>query len=651
LAVEQNPASIVITDLKGNIEYVNQKFAQVSGYTRQEVIGRNPRVLKSGETSRKDYEKLWKTITRGEVWHGEFHNKKKNGDLYWEDARISPITNENGKITHFVALKEDITERKRAESESLEKSKELEALFSISSHLRTAQTAEEMVPLVLEQMAQVLNADANALILLSEDRKRFTYKLGDGLLAINTGLQFDVSDSISGHIMETLQPYVTLDFENDPRRARAINGHGVGAAALVPLQSEAEFIGVLLCARAKNSPVGPFTPAETRLLTAIGEMVGNALRRAKLYDDARERMQRVQVLRSIDAAINANMDLIVTLRMLINQLLSMLKVEAAAILLYNSSMNTLEHTVSHGFKYKDIQDARAKLGREPANTVILEHRLITIRDLKNVEDPSYREIAVKEGFASCHIVPMLAKGQICGILEVYSRSVLEPDQEDLIEFLKALSSQAAIAINNTQLFNNLEKSNLELSLAYDATIEGWSKALELKDRETEGHTLRVTAWTVELAKLVGIEERKIMHIRRGALLHDIGKMGTPDHILKKAGKLTDKEWVIMRQHTENAYNMLYPIAFLRPAIDIPYCHHEKWDGTGYPRNLKGEGIPYVARLFAVVDVWDAITSNRPYRKAWETDKALEYIKSESGRHFDPAIAGLFVNEIDRFIKR
>jgi putative two-component system response regulator len=186
----------------------------------------------------------------------------------------------------------------------------------------------------------------------------------------------------------------------------------------------------------------------------------------------------------------------------------------------------------------------------------------------------------------------------------------------------------------------------EILTAYDKTIEGWSKALDLRDKETEGHTQRVTEKTVSLALAYGMTEEQLKHIWRGALLHDVGKLGIPDSILLKPGKLTDDEWKTMRQHPVHAYEWLSQIDYLKPALDIPYCHHEKWDGTGYPRGLKGEEIPLSARLFAAIDVWDALTSDRPYRKAMTRDQAYQYILSESGRHFDPAIVQLIAAHIE-----
>jgi len=217
---------------------------------------------------------------------------------------------------------------------------------------------------------------------------------------------------------------------------------------------------------------------------------------------------------------------------------------------------------------------------------------------------------------------------------------LKPDKEWL-DFLATLAGQAAIAIDSAILFRDLQRSNVELTLAYDATIEGWSLALDLRDRETEGHTQRVVEMTVNLARFVGVNEMELVHIRRGALLHDMGKIAIPDNILHKTGPLTDEEWEIMHQHPQHAYQMLMPVKYLKPALDIPRYHHEKWDGTGYPIGLSGEQIPLAARTFAVVDVYDALTSQRPYRPAWSREEALEYIRSQASKHFDPMVVKAF----------
>jgi putative nucleotidyltransferase with HDIG domain len=201
---------------------------------------------------------------------------------------------------------------------------------------------------------------------------------------------------------------------------------------------------------------------------------------------------------------------------------------------------------------------------------------------------------------------------------------------------------AQLAQSFNHMVDSLRRSNEELLEAYDNTIEGWSKALEMYDKETEGHTQRVTDLTAELARRMGIEGEELRHLRRGALLHDIGKMGVPGEILNKPGRLTTEEDAIMKRHTEFAERMLSKIAYLQPALEIPLHHHERWDGTGYPRGLKGEEIPLAARIFAVVDVWDALTSDRPYRDGWHWEQVLEHLQAARGTKFDPEVVDYFI---------
>jgi putative nucleotidyltransferase with HDIG domain len=288
-----------------------------------------------------------------------------------------------------------------------------------------------------------------------------------------------------------------------------------------------------------------------------------------------------------------------------------------------------------------MHTANLRLGERHAGRCALELRAIHVPDLS--ADPA--EFAKfprfgEEKFVAYYAVPLIAKGQVKGVLEVFHRSPHSPTKE-WTTFLEALAGQTAIAIDNSTLFDGLQRANVELVLAYDTTLEGWSRALDLRDEETEGHTQRVADQTLRLARAMGLGDKDMMQIRRGALLHDIGKMGIPDSILLKPGPLSDDEWAIMRKHPVYAYELLSPIPYLREALDIPYCHHEKWDGTGYPRGLKAEEIPRSARIFAVVDVYDALTSDRPYRAAWPNAKAIDHIQAQVGRHFDPKVVEAF----------
>ena len=249
--------------------------------------------------------------------------------------------------------------------------------------------------------------------------------------------------------------------------------------------------------------------------------------------------------------------------------------------------------------------------------------------------PAEKFVVDSRNLVSILYFPLLLKDSAIGIFIVGTTDQPRQFAANELDLCYVLSYEVSLAVTNAQLYEKTQRAVIDISLAYNATLEGWSRMLDMRDHVTETHTHRVTELTVKLAKRMGIPESELGHIRKGALLHDIGKMGIPDSILQKPASLTKSEWTIMKTHPEKAYQVLSQIDYLLPALDIPFCHHEKWNGTGYPRKLKGEEIPLSARIFAVIDVFDALTSDRPYRKAWDKKKALTYIQEQSGRHFFP----------------
>lgn len=408
---------------------------------------------------------------------------------------------------------------------------------------------------------------------------------------------------------------------------------------------------------------GESSETEYRLVRADGEMIwvrdsarveqagsshlvygviSDITERKRAENQIQTHLQHIQALHEIDQVISTSLDLGYTLNSFLEQVTQQLAVDAADVLLHNPHTLTLDFVAGRGFRTLALQHTSLRLNQGHAGKVAMERRTLVICDLvynpgSFLSSPAF----AGEGFASYIGVPLIAKGQIKGVLEIFHRTRLDPGPEWL-GFLETMAGQAAIAIDNATLFSDLQKSNLELTLAYETTLEGWARALELRDKETQGHSQNVTEMTIKLAKSLGITGSRLEHIRRGALLHDIGKMGVPDDILLKPGPLTDDEWAIMRRHPVYAFEMLSPIEFLRPALDIPHFHHEKWDGTGYPYGLKGEAIPLAVRIFSIVDVWDALTSGRPYRDPWSTEDAIAYLRRESGKHFDPQIVEVFL---------
>jgi HD-GYP domain-containing protein (c-di-GMP phosphodiesterase class II) len=386
---------------------------------------------------------------------------------------------------------------------------------------------------------------------------------------------------------------------------------------------------------------------EARLVTTSEKQVMAVVRDITRHKQAEEKVQqqlnRLAALHAIDLLIASSFDLNLTLSMLLSHVTAQLKVDAAGILLYNPQSRALEFSAGLGFRTEALQHTHLRLGEGYAGTAALQRKTLHIVSLQHgptnfVKSKSFQD----EAFVSYIGVPLVAKGQVRGVLEIFQRARLDPD-DDWLSFLETLAGQASIAIENASLFRELQRSNVELTQAYDATIEGWSRALELRDQITEGHTKRVTDLAMHLARRLDFTEDSLIHIRRGAMLHDIGKMAIPDSILAKPAPLSAEEWAVMRRHPSYAYELLSPIQYLKPALDIPHFHHEKWDGSGYPDGIRQDQIPLPARLFAVIDVFDALTSHRPYRAAWAKEQALTYIREQSEKHFDPRIVNEFLN--------
>lgn len=516
---------------------------------------------------------------------------------------------------------------------------ELETVNKVSSALRAAQTFDDMLPLLLDETLAVLGSNAGSLWLYDSADKVLRQTVNRGLPDVP--LPIKPGEGLTGQVFLTGQPYVSRAFRTYPQGNQSIQlevAAGLGGVVM-PIRTSDHVVGVLNVAVELPREV---TIEEVHLLSTLAEMAGNAINRMQLHEQTLQYVQRLSALHAIDVAISSTRDNRVSLGVLLDQVMTQLRVDAADILLFNPHSQLLEYAAGRGFRYAGLGESCLRLGEGHAGRAALERQCVIIPNLR--EDPGAEarsRSAADEGFVTYYGVPLVVKGQIKGVLEAFHRHSQRTDSEWL-GFLQSLGQQAAIAIDNAELFESLQHTNAELALAYDTTLEGWSSALDLRDKETEGHTQRVTELTVRFAQAMDIDEAELVHIRRGSLLHDIGKMGIPDSILLKPDRLTSEEWEIMRLHPTYAFKLLSPISYLRPALDIPYCHHEKWDGTGYPRGLKGEEIPLMARLFAIVDVWDALRSDRPYRAAWSEDKVSEHIQTLAGMHFDPNIVDAFL---------
>ena len=532
----------------------------------------------------------------------------KDGSTVPTEAVTTFIIDERGQLVEFLGVSRDISDRKRAE----------QALQASEARFRGLFENAPVGVLLADAQGNILEVNPAALKILGSPSIDATREINILTFQplIDAGISADFQECVRSAISISAEHFYTSKW------GKSIDLN-IQLTPLVEMDEKTKLTQILI------EDITERKCSEKRI---------------------KHHIEQLTALTEIDRIITSSFNLHLSLTSIVDRIVSQQKVDAADILLMNPDLNILEFGAGYGFQTLGIEKGHLSLGEGYAGRAALERQTIHIADLRlQTDNPVIKKAMANDNFVSYYAVPLIAKGKVKGVLEIFHRSPLNPDFEWL-DFLNTLAGQAAIAIDNATLFGNLQRTNTELSLAYDATIEGWSRALDLRDKETEGHSLRVTDLVISLAGRFGFRDSELVQTRWGALLHDIGKMGLPDSILLKPGTLTEQEWEAMKNHPVIAYKLLSPIGFLRSAVDIPYCHHEKWDGTGYPRGLKGEQIPLSARIFAVIDVWDALTSDRVYRKAWSNEKALEYIRTQAGMHFDPHVvdicfeSGIFENK-------
>ncbi|MCC6147634.1 MAG: GAF domain-containing protein [Anaerolineaceae bacterium] len=556
------------------------------------------------------------------------------GECKSTQTTLFPIQAENRKL--IGGITRDVTGDKQHQ-------RGMEAIISINAALRPLSSSREMLPLISSQLTSLLHLEGLAIVLYHPLLEETRVEVGEGIWKDTKGLVIAPEDSITAQVIGTGEPYLNNDLAANPTKPLlGLQCPRPKAAACVPLAARDQILGAIWIGQAF-----PINEQTLSMIKIISEIAATAMQRSYFYEQLQRRLEHISALRLIDRTIAGNMDVKISLHVLLDQVVAQLGVDAAAILLVNTRTQNIEFGDGRGFRTEFIKHTHLSIGEGLAGRAVLERNILFIPDLKNAPSKFTRKDLLRgEDFISYSASPLVVKGEVKGVLELYTRAPLTPTTEWL-EFLENFSGQAAIMIDNAEMFNRLQQSNLELRLAYSRTLEGWVRALDLRDEETEGHTQRVTEMTLRLAMAMGMPDDRLIHLQRGALLHDIGKMAVPDGILRKPGSLTREEWEIMQKHPLVAYELLQPIAFLQESLDIPYAHHERWDGSGYPRGLKGEEIPLAARIFAVVDVWDALSNDRPYRSAWTETEAREYIHANSGKLFDPHVVEAFLELLER----
>ena len=518
---------------------------------------------------------------------------------------------------------------------------ESETLRQTAEAITSSLDIRQVLDAILNNLSMVIPYDSAALFLVEGDKVRITAGMGFPDNERVVGSLFSANNALLQEVWETGNPLILENAQSDPRFEKWAAADHVRGWMGIPLAVRGQMIG---CLTLDSFKTGAYSVRDSTLAMTFAHQAAAAIENARLYERSEQQIRQLTVLRDIDSAISSSFDLRVTLDFIANHAIKELKVDAATVMLYNPDLEALHMHTQTGFSNKQLPDSTyIRIGEGLGGQVALHRKLVQIPDLSKSPEKK-TAILIEKGFKSYFGIPLIGKGLVKGVLEIYSRTEINPTS-DWLNFLQTLAGQAAIAIDNVELFKNLHRSNLELTLAYDTTLAGWGKALELRDKETQGHTNRVVKLTVELARRMGVTGEDLTRIMRGTLLHDIGKMGIPDGILNKPGPLTEEEWAIMRQHPQYAHDLIQPIPFLRAALEIPYGHHERWDGSGYPLGLKGVEIPLAARIFAVVDIYDALLNERVYREAWPEEKVIAYLKNAAGIEIDPAVVEKFLEMI------
>lgn len=632
--MENSPMGISVRNSAGDPIFWNQAWLSIYG-TNESELRELQSHLKTSARARQ--------ILRSELEKDVRHMQGEGGMLLihempieipgqaaprWVSEYSYAIPNPQGKTGRVVTLTEDITERKQRQQE-------MEKLLSFSAAVRAAETRHELEDTVMAQVCQLIGVENAGIILRDPGNYDIIGGRGCGAwTAWNEKIRQPAHMGIAGEVLRSGQMYVTHDVYADPR----LHGDNLGdvtALSLAPLVARDAVTGAIVI-----GAKAPFTESQLRLFRAMSDLVANAFHRLSLSELTERRLQWLTAIRAIDQSIMGSIDLRITFNVLLDRTVNQLSLDAAGILLLRQN-SRLEYTAWRGFREVKPAQIFVRLGDLQAGRAALDQRTIIVEEY-NAAGGWKSEIMEREELRGYCAVPLVTKGQVKGVLEVFSKSPLNVDSE-WIEFLESLAGLAAISIENASLIETIQRANTELTVAYDSTLMGWSQTVELRGHHKQGHARRMADITLDLARMLDVDEKDLAHIYRGVLLHDIGSLAIPDTILHKNSPLTPEERALLETHTEHAYRTIQSVEYLRPALDIPYAHHERWDGSGYPRGLKGNEIPLAARIFAVVEVWDALTHDRPHRKALPEDEAADYLRAQAGRQFDPRVVEAFLH--------
>lgn len=585
LLVAASKDAILIGTMDGSILDFNDVSLEMYGYTREELLRLNIADMIPDDILEAHPEYIqWEFEQGGEIH--DARNKRKDGSEFPVDVSMRQATTKEGPV--FIAYVRDITEQKLAAQVIIESEEKFRALAENS---------------------------AAGIFIHSGGRHIYVNPMWSAIteFSILELLQKKPTDFIDPHLpkRDRDQMAARLMGENLPDRFEFDITTRYGEKRVIDLN---------------------LTPIRFEEKDAI---MGTAID----ITTRKQREHELEVIAQMSEALRISISQNDVMETSISKICDILKIDGAYIAIGDEKTQQVEMKIGWGV-WKQLEGTVLPIRDGLSGHIISTGELYINHHPQS--DPYITRPDLAVNMKSIAGMPLIAGGRTVGVLVIGSgQHLIEND----IRLLKAMGDFTASALHRADLFEQSSLQTKELEQAYNSTLEGWALALELRDKETQGHSVRIANLTLKLAKRMGIPEAEMENIRRGALLHDIGKLGVPDTILLKHSTLTPSEWAIMQKHPAYAFEMLSQLKDFKESIDIPYCHHEWWDGSGYPRGLEGEDIPLAARIFCIVDVWDALTSDRPYRQAWDRQEALAHIINQAGTHFDPRIVNEFIKMI------
>lgn len=590
-ALQSSPIAIAIIDGGGRIEWINGAFETLTGWSSLELLG-HPFWEFCDEYDPADCKKIFRKLELKNIFQTEGSARRKDGSRYNEFQQMVKLTKAEDKAQRYMLIRQDISSLKQYRSR-LEIDAELPYL------LANCQTEG----CLYEQTSAYIRRAFGA------DKVGFTKILAQG----------EPENHWFGDDMNALQPQ---SGENEVRFPLLINGS----------------LRAICVANWKKPPID----GTDLLISYALEKIEPSISKLIAQETAQEWLKRLSLLDILNEYFATGQNMHHAMQKILRIIKETLHADSICLHIKNSdgTMKILNRDGFHSSMFKETQSRDEKNVELAAR----EKRIISEPDLQKSTalSPQFRAFIENEGFVAQYCIPVVLADDVRGVLALFSRVNFKPDQTWLA-FGQAAAYQIGIALQMQSIIKALDKAYNDLEAANESIIEGLSSALEFRDEETEGHTVRVTALFMTFAANFVQNDDELKRMRIGSLLHDIGKIGIPDAVLNKPGLLTPEERSTIQKHPLISKEIISRIPSLHDCIDIPLYHHEKFDGTGYPFGLKGENIPLSARIFAIIDVYEALVSDRPYRKAWPKQKALEYIRDNAGTHFDPAIALKFVN--------